>query len=138
MAGVLDGEGTITVVASLNKKTGNRGVSCRLLIANSNQPLMSWVRANFGGKLYAPRASRLPIHKPMYTWYINGEPALAVIRLVMPYLRVKSRQAELLLALGDLQVPRGKRSLGVPRHLLDARAPLLAELRALNHRGLVA
>jgi hypothetical protein len=136
-AGLIDGEGTITVRMTTSPSTGNESMHCRLMMANTYEPVMQWVAKTFGGYLTAPRAVRPGIHKPVQNWYAGGTEAVRLCRRLLPYLKIKHRQAEIVLALSDLGYTRGgKAPRWVSDETLAARVPLIAEIRALNHRGL--
>ncbi len=111
MAGIIDGEGTITI--------GTSG-SPRLLVANSSMLLMEWIVATFGGRMQTPRATRKPNHKPVISWYCSADQTVALCRLLLPCLKVKRLQADLILAWRDT----------------TDRVVALKLIRALNRRGL--
>jgi hypothetical protein len=137
MAGIVDGEGTITAGRSENKHTGNLGVHCKIMVANSHEPLMDWMHATYGGSLSAPRKTRKANHKPITCWYLGGVPAVTLCKLLLPFLKVKRRQAEIVIALGDLTYEYGAAGRYVTPENRAAREPLIEELRLLNHRGLL-
>lgn len=139
MAALVDGEGTITARQTTSPVTGREAIHCRVIVANSYAPLMTWLSDAFGGKLSEPRTTRSIKHKPVMTWYVGSSEAIRLCVRLLPYLKVKRRQAEIVIALGKLSytyVP-GQRGRFVSPEIRASRAPLLDEIRALNHRGLV-
>lgn len=114
LAGIVDGEGTITLMSS--------SFVPRILVANSHAGLMQWLHATYGGSLYNPRATRKPNHKPIITWGVGVVQAITLCRLLHPYLKIKRRQAEIVIAWGTANS--------------EQRLGLFSELRTLNKRGL--
>lgn len=111
MAGIVDGEGTITVDGEARP---------RIIVANSSVVLMEWIAETFGGRLHRQR-TRSPKHKPVMVWYMGAEQSVALCRLLMPYLKIKRRQAEIVLAVGEATVYQ--------------RAIFTSEMRSINRRG---
>jgi hypothetical protein len=140
LAGLVDGEGTITALRQTRVQTGNESIHCRVIVANTYEPLMEWLANTFGGKLSAPHKTRSPLHKPVLTWYVGSTQAVLLCQHLVPYLKVKRRQAEIVIALSTLGYERSGNRRG--RYVLPAtraaRAPLLAEMRQLNYRGVPA
>jgi hypothetical protein len=138
LAGFIDGEGTITALRQTRVQTGNESMSFRVMLANSHEPVMRWIYETFGGGLSNPRSVRSVKHKPVMTWYIGAYEALALCHRLLPYLKVKRRQAEIIIALSEFGYERSGKG---PRWVSDenyaARVPLLAEIRRLNHRGVL-
>jgi hypothetical protein len=138
LAGFIDGEGTITAHTQISPTTGREGISLRVLVSNTNAAVMQWLSAAFGGKLSEPRGTRSVKHKPVMTWTIGAGEAVRLCRRLLPYLRIKQRHAEIVLALAALPYETGN---GHGRTVSDetraAWQPLLRELRALNHRGIL-
>lgn len=62
---------------------------------------------------------------------------MPVLKATLPYLQIKRRQAEILLCLNDLVLPRegGARRRGVKPWHHSKRKGLVEELKALNFRG---
>jgi hypothetical protein len=138
MAGLIDGEGTITANYTTSPATGRGAIHCRVIVANTHRGVMQWVHETFGGHLNAPSPVRKSNHKPVQTWYAGSSEAVHLCQRLLPYLKIKRRQAEILIELGSLSftyVP-GERGRFVSAEIRAARRPLIEELRALNHRGI--
>lgn len=142
LAGIIDSDGYITASSSTRK--GVTYCAPRVGISGTRTEPHELAAALFGGKVrsYEPRGGRAH-HRTQYQWVLEGDRAAKVISAVLPYLRVKRKQA--LLAL-DLQEAR--------QHLRETRndddaypwAPaghdptrelvaLAEDVRALNVRG---
>ena len=106
----------------------------RVHVYNTNALLLEWIRAKFGGRIHFTTRPNKPQYKPSGQW-VPSSP-VALLRLIRPYLVAKTRQADILLLMDKLMMPPTKgRRLGVPPKVLQQRADLEAELRALNRRG---
>lgn len=103
-AGIIDGEGSITV--NLRRGTGRHSHHppqhiLRVSVGNTNEELIGWLTAEFGGYVreikYRQRVSGE--WRRCWEWSVCSRAAAEVLELAMPYLRVKRRQAEIGLAL---------------------------------------
>ena len=130
LAGILDGEGCISILKMRMKRP--YGVywhyALQLRIGNTYLPLLEWICERVGGKIYAQtyvtnwRGNR----KQAYHWHMQGRQAANFLALVRPYLIVKSEQADLameFIALGRETAPA-------------ARAEMRERMRTLNVRGI--
>lgn len=94
LAGIIDGEGCVSV--AINKKNGRNYYRLTLDITNTNDNLMQWIQGIFGGIVrtsYARSENRTNLH----SWTASGNQAQVLIKLVLPYLKVKLEQAKLAL-----------------------------------------
>lgn len=141
LAGIVDGEGTITSMNHVSRATGNPSMHLRMSVANTDPGLMQWLYETFGGTVNAPRPTRSPRHKPVQLWYVNAGSAVALCQRLLPYLKIKRRHAEILIALFSLTFTYDNpANIGryVSSETYAARAVLLEELQRLNHRGLLS
>jgi LAGLIDADG endonuclease len=103
VAGIIDGEGTITLTAT------HAGENRRLVIsvASTERQLLEYLKRVIGvGKITAKRtySSR---HTPSHAYALTSRQALALMRQIVPYLRTyKRRRAELLLRDYLIMTPR--------------------------------
>jgi hypothetical protein len=103
IAGLIDGEGTITL-ARLHAKENRRLV---ISIANTELALLKFVINQVGaGKITRKRVS-LPQHTPFFCYAVTSRQALALLRQIAPHLRsYKRKRAELALELYEQLTPR--------------------------------
>ena len=92
-AGFFDGEGNITIA----KMRSCYAMSIR--IVNTDPVALEYVNGIFGGTL-AKRDSRRG-NRPLYTLNWCSKSARDVLLLLLPYLRIKRRQAELAICFQD-------------------------------------
>lgn len=92
LAGIIDGEGSITL--TVKQKGGTRHLV--ISVSNTDKALLGYLRKIIGaGKLINKRSYKSH-HRPAYTYSIWNRQALTVLRQVAPYLRTyKSRRARI-------------------------------------------
>jgi hypothetical protein len=95
LAGMIDGEGSILVWQRKDRAIGQR--SARVVVVNTDRPVMDWLLANVGGNLNnkpdtRPSAFGTP-RKPCWTWIVNGQNAVNILTQVLPYLVIKRDKA---------------------------------------------
>jgi hypothetical protein len=145
-AGIMDGEGTIGVTeispdGTWRESGGRRrrrvSPSFRAYVAvvMSDLTIPLWLKSQFGGYLYSYEP-RQPQHKPPHRWCKQGSDAAEFCRVISPYLRLKQRQAELLIEFWDARAnvvnPRAK---GLSPEEIDRRRAVVIQFNALNRRG---
>ncbi len=83
MAGLIDGEGTVT----LSRRHRNDQRQLVVSIANTERGLLEWTLDTVGaGKITGKRISS-PLHSPSYTYSIANRQALQLLEQIAPYLR---------------------------------------------------
>jgi hypothetical protein len=106
VAGIIDGEGTITLTRT------HRGENRRpvLSVSSTESPLLHYIQSIIGvGRITGKVCSR-PHHSPSFTYVVSGRQALDVLGQVVAYLRTyKCARARLLLAEYVAVTPRNGR-----------------------------
>src|SRR3990172_6653365 len=94
MAGLIDGEGTVT----LSRRHRNDQRQLVVSIANTERRLLEWTLDTAGaGKITGKRISS-PIHSPSFTYSIANRQALRLLEQIAPYLRsYKATRTKLIL-----------------------------------------
>lgn len=142
LAGIIDGEGSITIRKVTSKKT--------LALTKRKSPWyhpavslgMMWegipalLYDTFGGSCYTERA---PSHRTLYRWALMGNKQIVpVLKALLPYLRVKQEQALMLLEFlagwVDLRTVKGEAKI----EELQRREDLYQQMRKLNAVGAAA
>ena len=130
LAGLIDGEGSVT----LSRTHKNEMPSPQLTITNTNLSLLEWVRRVSGCGKIIHRSRRRPNHKLVYMWCVGKtDKCLDALQTVWPYLRIKRRQARLLLTRYKAMTPRNGKYTAV---VLRKKLQLVADIRALNRRSI--
>ncbi|HDY90110.1 MAG TPA: hypothetical protein ENH82_18580 [bacterium] len=88
LAGFIDGEGCLTT----SKDKG--WCRPRITISNTNELILRWIKMLFGGNVYAVkrRTPKLGL-KADYIWIIVCNQAIALVECLLPYLKVKQKEA---------------------------------------------
>jgi hypothetical protein len=116
---MLDAEGTITG-AGIGPAAGNH---IRVSIANINKDLIVWIAQTLGGVVMI---RKIEGKYPLYLWRPPSERITLLMKLLIPFLRVKQRQARL------AQVFRTQVERNVPRL---KRARTVRKIQNLNLRS---
>ncbi len=100
-SGLFDGEGCITISDAPVKSNGNektsRQMQLRVTVNNTHEGVIDFLRGVFAGtKTRSDHAHRAnPNYQPIWHWEVISRQALSALKLMLPYLRVKRRQAEI-------------------------------------------
>ena len=132
MAGILDGEGTITIKQCKGKKGTSNGYSVQVLVFNTDEGLMVWLEDKFSG-LLTEKKGVASGNRKCYVWWLSGELAGQLLEVLLPYLKIKAKQAEL--AIRFLDHGRGKANgRRHPADFTSERAGMVQTMRLLQCR----
>src|SRR5262245_58589561 len=91
LAGLLDGEGTISAARRSRRKRSVGGIYVlTVAIYNVHEPTMRYVHSLLGGSLIKTHRER---YRPLWRWQIQQGAARDVLRDLLPFLRIKQEQA---------------------------------------------
>jgi hypothetical protein len=94
IAGIIDGEGTVTL--SRRHKSENRQLV--ISISNTERPLLEYVLDSVGAGKITGKRTYQPHHTPSYTYAISNRQALALLNQIFPYLKTyRAKRADLIL-----------------------------------------
>lgn len=133
LAGCIDSDGTIGVKKSTYsmRVTGDSGAATyseRVALRQTSPIVATMLRDCFGGSLYMTKPS-VPNGKPLYSWAATDLRAVACIKALLPYLRIKRAQALNCLALRATKVRSKKARVAKGRGHAGS-APRSAEMSA--------
>lgn len=129
LAGLIDGEGTIT----LTRRNSGQLPQPQVSIANNNLELLIWVKKVIGSGSISTKKPKSSSHNIAYAWQVaTAGPCLRLLDEIRPYLVVKKQQADLLLTRYKAVTPRNGR---YTQTELDGKMQLVEVIRALNKRG---
>lgn len=132
LAGLIDGEGWVGIQRNTSKKSGNYNYVAKIIIGNTNKKIIA-VKEEIGHGYIHLRKSKNPKHKNVFIWVLSSNAIRAILPLVLPYLRIKSNQAELLMSYLSLatqaNLPEKK------KEYLCAVDAIYLKLRQLNKKG---
>lgn len=146
LAGFIDADGSISITIERSKDSkGNLREQYCVKIAAHNCKIepIELLKSEFGGgKVRHKKTGKTKLHtnwRPCYEWSLTKNKAAIAIRTLLPYLRIKDKQAKLCLELDDLKkstnavTRRWNKNLN--KELTVKFAALKAEVNSLNKRG---
>ena len=105
IAGIVDGEGYIGIKkTSADKCQGrvNNGYHARIQIRMVDEPAIKFISETLGGWYYKEKPS-VAKGRPLYCFQASDKSAEAVLKTILPFLRVKKESAETVLNLRRIQ-----------------------------------
>ena len=146
LAGIIDGEGSISI--SDSRKTQKKmHFTTQLAVSSTDEVLLKWIVENFGGcyKTYTPKQLPQNARKNVYKWQVSGDRLVPILNLVLPYLVIKTREAEVMI---EMRSTFGKDCKNYVTHkgasnphpvlkegILEKRLKCIAELKKLHCRN---
>jgi len=94
LAGFVDADGAITVSRYRVKKRKNPQYGLRLAITNCDRGIMNWLVTLFGGNICLANSNAPQHHRTLWRWSLSGSSVEPVLVKLLPYLKVKDKQAE--------------------------------------------
>jgi hypothetical protein len=143
LAGIVDGEGSIYIGAfSSNPKTNTPHYQTNIEVSNTDKGLIEWLVNTFGARMGTYTPAQLPSNsrKTVYRWTATGERVTHLCEIMMPYLIIKKRQAEIMLKMRETYNHTGAYTghQGLPKvssEILEIRKALETEMRSLHCRN---
>ena len=131
-AGYLDADGSFMLASD----KGNVAVP-RISAVSIDRPVLEFMVSLFGGTMRSvSRKNPNPKHKPIFVWNITDARAIAVARVVMPYLVIKGVQAYLLSCFDyESKWEKGGVDVTMPPQEKSRRHDLMLEMRDWNARA---
>lgn len=126
VAGIVDGEGTVTLMKHHRNETPTPNVS----VANNNLELLKWLKSIYGGTI-TNKKKRLPHHNDSYAWYVRQDRAIRFLNEIKQYLIIKKQHAELITSTYKLVTHRAGK---YTPEMLAKKYALVAKIRKLNQR----
>src|ERR1700756_2351793 len=134
-AGIFDGEGSLIICSTTTR--GRTRYWPMLVVQMAKPQGLNVLRATFGGRLTTVKRA-LPNHAAMLRWEQSGVGSLCPLLHMLPFLRVKRQQAEILIKMLQREWPASTNGRGIrwePEVSAEwAKAKVQIEL--LNRRGI--
>jgi len=130
IAGIVDGEGTVGIARMRRKESKSWTYTLRVSVQMSAEFIARWLQFSFGGRVY-PRRWSGQNWKAQYQWVISGEEAGGFLKAILPYLRLKRAQAELVFRFMEIK-GKGQRANAFERYIQELH---YQEIKKLNRRG---
>lgn len=139
-AGVMDSDGHIGVhVNSYKVRSGKWADSKqptyqpRVTVKQCDTGAIDVFHALFGGHRYLDTKNRKGSARPIDTWNVHSKSVRRVVEPIRPYLRIKQRQADLVLELCDLNASPRRHSFVIPA--VEPGEPMLPLMEACERAG---
>ena len=126
LAGFVDGDGMITI------NRGTKDDHIELMLGNTNEEVIRYIHERLKVGSVSARLSIKAIHKQSFYYKTTGFDAAPIIENIMPYLRIKHKQARVAL---DFQSTKTHTRCLVPLEIQLRRDQLVKEIRELNAKG---
>ena len=142
VAGIVDGEGSISIIAQKTSKNRfGHTFFVQVSVANTNEWLVRQLQMFFGGSVYynKRKVERGEGNwKPVYKWQIDTNGAVQFLVAILPYLKLKKAQAEIVISFQDRRNKRPKNHKLMPKtegeHAIEEAEQLL--VHTMNKRGI--
>lgn len=132
-AGLVDGEGHISIGRSLSRNKRRWEYSAHVGITNTNMLILTWCHRTTRLGSITPKEKREQGWKAAFQWKLRSWEIPNFLLEILPYLVAKRQQAELMLEFLQLSNKRGQRSPTLEQEVL--REIIYEELIELNKRG---
>jgi hypothetical protein len=124
-AGIIDGEGCIYA----SKPSKHNSYRLNVAVSMTSERVVRLMAELFGGPVYDGNKIKRELvgRKQIWTWRVTNESAVAVLRLIGPYLVEKGDQAWL-----GLSWPAGKKGVKLPSEVSELRRELYFALSEIK------
>ena len=138
LAGLIDGEGCFYIgYVQTRSKSIKRNYHCILKISNNCKEVLEWVHITFGGRTTVFNKKRKDHTRNFitYDWYASGYLIRDLTVLILPYLKIKKAQAEIMIQMRNTFPESGSRGpVQPPADILAIRSKLCVLMHRLNSR----
>ncbi|MBA7584102.1 hypothetical protein ES708_26055 [subsurface metagenome] len=145
LAGLVDGEGSIVVHRTRPQKNRQRGNGkfysdktprfvVDIAVSMTDKNTIYWIKSLFGGCVYKRADNRQERYRDLYCWQIRANKAIAVMKLLLPYLRTKKYQAILCTTFQEKLILKRNKIWGkqITEKQLDKRESFYRTNKAMN------
>ena len=132
VAGLIDGEGSIII-----KPVTQKQLVSLCYVTNTHRGVLDWLTTTLGMGNVVVSHHPTPSARICYRWCASGRNVRQLLQAVAPFLIIKRRHAELLLAFYGQRQAYKERHPGAlrPETLKEPLLSIYSKLRALNRRG---
>lgn len=140
MAGIVDGEGGLTIGSYSKGPTGNPWYATYLTISSTDEVLINWLVAIFGSHkmIYTSAQMAANCRRQVYRWQCGGDRLYHICESILPYVVIKTRQVEIVMEFLKTSKTRvysiGNRGPKIPDEVYQRRAELCVELKSYHIR----
>jgi hypothetical protein len=139
IAGIVDGEGCLSLTGGKRLAYDSRGKKYRAFqltfrVVNTSRVLIEWLNQTSGIGTVRLLADHLDNRKPVHSWLISANDCRQILPLLLPYLVIKRRQAEIII--DWLKRISGKRGTRMNPTVFAEKLKIVEEMKILNKRGI--
>ncbi len=141
LAGLIDGEGCLTIAKQIRKNRVSPAYRISITMSNTDYKLVKIFFDNYGGVVTERKEDRKEWANS-YCWYCPGYAVVSFLNDLSPYLISKKRQADLLLNFHLFKKSFKRKSLGqgfgsapLGNEEIEFREMLYKQVKALNTKG---
>lgn len=97
-AGILDGEGTLSIASARDKRDNTYRQYLAFQLGTCDLALLLWLQSRWGGTIYEHKANKRKNKKHREAFVLQWSPELVknIARAVLPYLKLKKPQMDIL------------------------------------------
>jgi hypothetical protein len=128
IAGIIDGEGCITILKSKKKHCVSYGYSPSVFVVMTSEPVITWLAETIGSGFITTSRPR-PDNRRNYRYNLTGSKAIQLVKDIYPYLVEKKAQAETICMIEPYIMGKGTRPTQAE---LDAKEHIYQGLKALH------
>lgn len=143
-AGIIDGEGYIGItVLEKDKRRAYSSPSFQTVVnvGMADPEVVIWLQETFGGNVHSYGPGSYGTKRGVHHWRLAGPAVTEFCRMIRPYLRLKHRQAELILRYREdnrlNHTRHGGRGVRVPLEETEIKRLYQEEIKSLNQRKAV-
>lgn len=103
-AGLFDGEGSVILCKQPRPTPKRQTYFLSASLANTHLPTLQWVRELWGIGTIRPMKRYKESWKPRWQWVATSNQALYVLRLILPFLKIKKQEAEIGIAFQEFKL----------------------------------
>jgi len=136
LAGLTDGEGYIGITKTSRKhRNGRFSYQAHISIGMTDHDVLIYLRerTDLGFLYYKPQRQKK--HKIALCWWLTAEPCRMLLPKILPYLRVKNKQAEIVLAYLSIAGHVFRKNPVKVAEYMDKCEAMFVECTKLNKRG---
>jgi LAGLIDADG DNA endonuclease family protein len=142
LAGLIDGEGCLTIAKQIRKNRKSPCYRCSITMSNTDARLVSIFKLYFGGNYYKrPDKRKEKNWADSWTWHCPDGNAIDFLKSIRKHLIAKHSQATILIEFQayksnyERYVLRGKGSKPLSNEEVERRENYYLEIKALNTKG---
>lgn len=130
-AGIIDGEGSIVIGRCLTRRK-TPIYSFVVEVAMADREAVDWFHKSFGGGLYE---FSKPERRKSYRWQVGTNNAKKFLMAIIPYLKVKQKQAELAIKFQNQRSYAYHCGNPKPQEVIDLEKSLYEKLKRFHKEG---